>query len=485
MSSQSIKSSCRVDMGSRRPSSVWAVSVLIGAALSAGGCSSPPSKPDLKRLYQSANVVIEQPPLILIPGIMGSRLRDKTTQQEVWPGGLWRLAFHHYEELALEIDPATLEGRPNNIEAFALTDKTGGEHFYDTITQTLTDSGSFELTKPGTPVKDAFTRHLYLFPYDWRLDNVETARKLSALIDQLRLDYGRPDLKVDIVAHSMGGIVSRYLIEFGTDDVLDRDDPPITMAGASKINRLILLGTPSLGSTDTIQNMVVGAKLVVERIKPQTLATLPSAFQLLPNSDRKPLVGIDGRPLRTDESDGASPERDIFDVNTWRELQWSVFNPELASQLGAARTEVLQRYFAKQLFRAGASAAKSRTGAARIVGQAHRLRCGLHIDAGACSGGVGARAHGPVFRAAKNQESVAQSFLRRTDERARRRGGHESVDFGAAVPRSHGSEPRRISYRILFFSVRRAFRHPGQHQFPGQSFECNFIPLTVNENRLQ
>ncbi len=317
------------------------------------GCTSAPPKPDLKRLYQSANVVAEQPPLILIPGIMGSRLRDKTTQRVLWPGSLWRIAFHHYGDLALRIDPVSLDGEPNNIEAFALTDTTAGQHFYDTITETLVDSGSFELTTPGTPVRDPYTRHLYLFPYDWRLDNVESARKLSALIDQLRSDYGRPDLKVDIVAHSMGGIVSRYLLEFGTEDVLDRDDPPITMAGAGKINRLILLGTPSLGSANTIENMIDGARLVVERILPETLATLPSVYQLLPNSDRKPLVGIDGRPLRVSEEDGGSPERDIFDVNTWRDLQWSVFNPRIESQLGPSRTELLQRYFAKHLARAG------------------------------------------------------------------------------------------------------------------------------------
>jgi pimeloyl-ACP methyl ester carboxylesterase len=329
------------------------VVLLWSALLLIHGCTSAPKRPDLKRLYQSANVVAEQPPLILIPGIMGSRLRDKSTHQELWPGGIWRLAFHHYGELALEIDPQTLEGSPGNIEAFALADSAAGQHFYDTIITTLVDSGSFELTTPGTAVKDPVTRHLYLFPYDWRLDNVATARKLSALIDQLRVDYGKPDLKVDIVAHSMGGIVSRYLLEFGSEDVLDRDAAPITMAGASKINRLILLGTPSLGSTSTVKNMIDGAKMVIERIRPETLATLPSVYQLLPNSDRKPLLGIDGRPLRVSESDGESPERDIFDVDTWRDLRWSAFSLEVQSKIGEARAQLLQRYFEHQLVRAG------------------------------------------------------------------------------------------------------------------------------------
>jgi pimeloyl-ACP methyl ester carboxylesterase len=316
-------------------------------------CSSAPKGPDLARLYQSANMVVEQPPLILIPGIMGSRLRDTRTGNTVWPGGLMRLAFHDYHELALRFDPQTLQPDAGSIEAYALTDSAGGQHFYDTIISTLVNSGSFAVTSPGSPVKDPYSRHLYLFPYDWRLDNVQTARKLAALIDQLRIDYGRPDLRVDIVAHSMGGIVSRYLLEFGTQDVLDQDNPTITMAGESKINRLVLLATPSLGSTNTIEDLIDGSQLLFERIKPETLATLPSVYQLLPNSDRKPLIGIDGRPLRQVAEDSASAERDVFDVKTWRDLRWSVFDPEVAARLGAARAPLLQQYFAKQLLRAG------------------------------------------------------------------------------------------------------------------------------------
>jgi hypothetical protein len=151
--------------------------------------------------------------------------------------------------------------------------------------QTLTDSGSYTVT---TPVNDPYTRHLYLFPYDWRLDNVETARKLFALIDQLRVNYGRPDLKVDIVAHSVGGIVSCYMLEFGTEDVLDRDDAPIAMAGASKINRLILLGTQSLGSTNTIENMIEGSKLGMKRIMPVIIATLPAPTSCCPTRISSP-----------------------------------------------------------------------------------------------------------------------------------------------------------------------------------------------------
>jgi pimeloyl-ACP methyl ester carboxylesterase len=325
---------------------------LLFTLLGLAACTHNPTSPDLRRLYNTANLVVEQPPLVIIPGIMGSQLRDRTTHQVVWLGSLPHVIFNRFDDLALDIDPATLEGSPGNLEAFALTDKAGGEHFYDRIVDTMVRYGGFTVTRPGTPVRDAAERHLYLFPYDWRLDNVESARRLSALIDQLRVDYGRPDLRVDIVAHSMGGIVARYLLRFGTEDVLDRDDPPLTMAGESRINRLILLGTPSLGSTNAVQNMIEGAK-IVRRIRPETLVTLPSVYQLLPNSERKPLIGIDGRPLRKVPDDATSEERDIFDVATWRDLRWSVFDPSVAARVGATRSLLLQRYFAKYLQRAG------------------------------------------------------------------------------------------------------------------------------------
>jgi hypothetical protein len=160
----------------------------------------------------------------------------------------------------------------------------------------------------------------------------------------------------------MGGIVSRYFLRFGSEDALDRDDVPLTMAGASRINRLVLLGTPSLGSASTVRALIEGEK-IVRRIAPETLTTLPSVFQLLPNMSRKPLIGIDGRPLRVRYEDPTSPERDVFDIATWRELQWGIFDPEVIERVrqtaraagldAATRVDLLQRVFAHNLLRAG------------------------------------------------------------------------------------------------------------------------------------
>ncbi len=111
--------------------------------------------------------------------------------------------------------------------------------------------------QPGRAA-DAGKRRYYIFPYDWRQDNVVTARKLDALIEQIRKDYGDPRLKVDIVAHSMGGLITRYYIQYGVADVLDDNEFPANFAGADKIRTAVLLGTPNLGSVSALHSLLAG-----------------------------------------------------------------------------------------------------------------------------------------------------------------------------------------------------------------------------------
>lgn len=45
-----------------------------------------PIRPDLERLYVNTRQTIDQPPVIFIPGLMGTRLRDPDSGKDVWPG---------------------------------------------------------------------------------------------------------------------------------------------------------------------------------------------------------------------------------------------------------------------------------------------------------------------------------------------------------------------------------------------------------------
>ncbi len=76
---------------------------------------------------------------------------------------------------------------------------------------------------------------LFKFPYDWiSTDNVQNAEYLREVVQQVKAKTHWP--KVDIVAHSMGGLVARQYIE---SDEYDND-----------VDQLIAIGTPHLGAPE-------------------------------------------------------------------------------------------------------------------------------------------------------------------------------------------------------------------------------------------
>ena len=305
--------------------------------------------PDLRRLYATGMERAQVPPVIIVPGILGSRLRDTRTGRELWPGSLLNVLLSA-RSLALDIDPQTLEPRPDSIEADDLFRGLLGADFYGAIITTLEREGGYVRGTPGHLAASG-SRRYYLFPYDWRQDNVVTARKLDTFIEQIRRDYGDPALKVDIVAHSMGGLITRYYIQYGVTDVLDSNEFPASFAGAAKIRTAILLGTPNLGSVTGLHSLLIGHTVGWQAIPTEALATMPSVYELLPHPVTNWIVDPQGHPL----------ERDLFFVGTWSAYRWSVFDPAVERRVksrfaseaaGAASVDVLQRYFAKRIERA-------------------------------------------------------------------------------------------------------------------------------------
>lgn len=95
-------------------------------------------------------------------------------------------------------------------------------HTYDNLIELLKESGFEE------------NINLFAFPYEWRNSNVLTADLLKDKVAQIR-SLTRAS-KVDIVAHSMGGLVAREYIQ---GEKYNQD-----------IDQLITLGTPHNGSPE-------------------------------------------------------------------------------------------------------------------------------------------------------------------------------------------------------------------------------------------
>jgi pimeloyl-ACP methyl ester carboxylesterase len=185
--------------------------------------------------------------------------------------------------------------------------------------------------------------------YDWRQDNVESARGLDRLIEQLRRDYRDPKLRVDIVAHSMGGLIARYYQRYGTDDVLEGRESQISLYGSTRVRKLILLGTPNMGSASSLHAFLMGEGIGFGRIPQETLATLPSGYELFPHPLVTWLLDTTGHGLHDD----------LFDGEVWRRYRWSIFDPIVEARIRAARgadsdayLAALHRFFDYRLERA-------------------------------------------------------------------------------------------------------------------------------------
>ncbi|MDH3428651.1 MAG: alpha/beta fold hydrolase [Gammaproteobacteria bacterium] len=326
-------------------------SALAALVLLVSACATVAPKTDLQLLYATQAGNPDQPPVVIIHGALGSRLQDPLTGEELWPGSLGSVAFSDYRSLRLDIDPDALVPLPTGSTTNGITQSIGGVDFYGQLLSTLEDAGGYTAAQPGIPAVYGEKRY-YVFIYDWRQDNVDTVRRLGAFIDKIREDYCEPDLRVDVVAHSMGGMIARYFVRYGTQDVLDDNEFPVTQEGASKIRRVILLGTPNLGSIGALSTLIRGFKIGLGVVPVEVVATFPSTYQVLPHAINDWFMTMDGRPL----------ERDQFSVERfWKRFRYSVYSDAVQQSIHKQYTDpaeadaylaLLQRYFEKHIERA-------------------------------------------------------------------------------------------------------------------------------------
>jgi hypothetical protein len=117
--------------------------------------------PDLHRLYMESMMVTDQPPVIFVHGVLGSRLKDTKSKEDIWPGAISRLFSHDYSDAAYEINPNTLEPKQSNAVPYDIFDGAAGQDFYGKIVHTLSEIGGYKLTKIGQKVNPK-QKHYYV-----------------------------------------------------------------------------------------------------------------------------------------------------------------------------------------------------------------------------------------------------------------------------------------------------------------------------------
>ena len=270
-------------------------------------------KPDMTRTAGIAQFRKPQHPLIIIPGFLGSKLRDPETGKVLW-GTMGNVLSHDSSyRLACPIGTEDPGVAHENLEAFAIYDSLWGIEYYRKVLRILREAGGYQLgdiqnPKPGDSA--------FVFVYDWRKDIVDSAIRLGEAVEQLKLALGNPDIKFDLLAHSQGGLVARYYAKYGAQDVLEGEFPPIpTGSGARNLNKVILLGTPNQGTLEALKILHQGLKKVVRPMPPAVTFTMPALYEMLPPEGIPSFADLNGDPITLD----------LYDPDTWIENKLSVF----------------------------------------------------------------------------------------------------------------------------------------------------------------
>lgn len=185
--------------------------------------------------------------VIVIPGIMGSNLNKESFT--VWPR-IFPTNIGIYEKY-LPIGKAELKPA-------GLVDKV-----YSKLINRLESEQNLKVVP---------------FDYDWRLNNLDNVERLDSILDIYKGEFE----EIHIVAHSMGGILTKlFLNKYHENEYI------------SKIKNIITLGTPWHGSVESYKTLIYGAGmpweiaplLITKETSKVVSKGFPSIYQLLPSAE--------------------------------------------------------------------------------------------------------------------------------------------------------------------------------------------------------
>lgn len=231
-----------------------------------------------------------KPPVIVVPGITATALRD------TYPGraeSVWDLTSKDYERTALHPDDLRYEQlQPSHVRV--------GDVF-----PVPYDSFVGDLRHDLSPARDR-PRPVYLFPYDWRQPLDRSVERLAEFVEaviartvllrhyQRGAGYTQRNGRVDLVGHSMGGLlIAGYLADRPRDH---------------RVRKAITLGTPFGGSFEAVIKVVTGtAELgsdAPSSRERETARLTPALYHLVPTEG----LDIEGDRLPTT----------LFDAGLWQ-----------------------------------------------------------------------------------------------------------------------------------------------------------------------
>ena len=212
--------------------------------------------------------------VVILPGITGSVLeKDGKPVWDLSPGAIMQALLSlggSVKSLTLKGDDPELDDLGDGVRATGLVQ---GLHLIPGLWKIDAYKGISDAVKSRFDV--TLGRNLFELPYDWRRTNAVSARKLArATHDWLREwrdRSGNADARLILLAHSMGGLVSRYYLE--------------VLGGWENTRLLVTFGTPYRGSLNALNFLANGVKKGFWKFRvdlTDMLRSFTSVYQLLP-----------------------------------------------------------------------------------------------------------------------------------------------------------------------------------------------------------
>jgi pimeloyl-ACP methyl ester carboxylesterase len=208
-------------------------------------------------------------PVIVIPGITATGLRD---EYPINAERVWTLISKKYDRVGLHPDDLRYE---LDEPARVVPDEVWSLPYSELIS---------ELRHDLSPKRDQPTP-VYPFPYDWRQPLEVTCGQLAAFVDEVigrtklmkHYNAGNPSWadnpKVDLVGHSMGGMIATgYIKDYGPD---------------ARVGKVATLGAPFGGSLEAVLKLATGegspgGEKTAQRDREMARLT-PGVYHLLPS----------------------------------------------------------------------------------------------------------------------------------------------------------------------------------------------------------
>lgn len=211
-------------------------------------------------------------PVIIIPGIIGSYLnKNEPGKPEVWPN-IIEMAKIGSDSYLNDLAMNNVGWPDENLLPTDIIREILTKNFFQDLISELESQGH----KEG--------ENLFVFPYDWRYfiewsadqgDPYPLVKSLKEKIEEVKIQTGAE--KVNIISHSMGGLVAKYYIKY---------------YGQNSVAKFIDIATPHLGSPKAFKILMYGDDLGFKFfnysiLNPTTIKSIsqniPSIYQLLPS----------------------------------------------------------------------------------------------------------------------------------------------------------------------------------------------------------